>query len=266
MTATEYPKFQLRLPMSPSRLNSWEACPKKVYYEGLGYPTVETDSRAAQMGTLVHDVVGEFFMNISDLPENDEIEGLALDIFDEKWRSSPVRGFEDKATTCVDNFIRKEKERRQLEEKYYKPTHIEYEFESFPFHGTIDWYNANNGIIRDWKTNADPGFSDDMLRQGMVYKNLVRNNGLKVNMVIFEMLINGTSQVMPLKDNKWLKDQLVNMRNDIQKGLFIKKPKMKKNRYFCDNYCGYRVRCDQEDRDKTLGQMLYKSDFYNYRK
>lgn len=256
--------FELRipLPLSPSRVNEWALCPRKFFYHVRGYPTVYTDIRHAELGTMVHEVAEEYFMECSSLPEDDEIEGLTMDIFDEKWRSRPVYNLEDKAATCIANFIKKEKERSRLESDSYKPTHIEYDFTGWPFHGIVDWYNEENGIIRDWKTNTSPDFTDDMLRQGLIYKNIVKANGLKANMVIFEMLFTGTSQIMPLVKNKWLSEQLVDMKANIQKMRFIKKPKLKKNTYFCSNFCAWRVRCDTDEKAKNIGRIMYKEDSY----
>lgn len=252
-------EIKIPLPLSPSRLNEWSTCPRKFFYHVRKYPTIHTDMRHAELGTMIHEVAADYFMECSNLPKDDEIEGLIMDIFDEKWRSKPVYNLEEKAAKCIDNLIKKEKERVRLESDSYKPTHIEYDFTAWPFHGIIDWYNADTGIIRDWKTNTSPDFSDDMLRQGLIYKNIIKHNGLKANMVIFEMLVTGTSQIMPLVKNKWLADQLIDMRDNVQKMSFIKKPKQKNNTFFCNNFCAWRVRCDTDENQGKLGKIMYKS-------
>jgi CRISPR/Cas system-associated exonuclease Cas4 (RecB family) len=243
--------MELRLPLSPSRINTFCKCPKHFWFEAMEYHGEKGDERHSNAGTLVHKVIEKYFEVCSDIPKKNEISYLINSIFEEEWQKSPIPGLEDKVKTCIKNFIKSEQTRVIIERENYKPTHFEVDFESFPLHGYADWYNANSGIVRDWKTNASMDLSDDMMRQGLVYKYVLEQNGYKVNMVIFELLYTNTQQILPIINDDWLFKFLKDLRKSVDTNFFPKKPG--KNKENC-KFCPYKMPCEMEE--KHLWELL----------
>ncbi|MEE9215641.1 MAG: PD-(D/E)XK nuclease family protein [Thermodesulfobacteriota bacterium] len=232
--------IQIKFPLSPSRMNLFFPCPRKFYYNELHLRKIEEKWKARARGIMVHKVIAEYFRLVRSDPSKMEIRNLIFEIFDEKWAFKQIYGEEDYIKQCLNNFSDMDASRVRVDGSDYLPTFVEQEFVTDEYHGFIDWYNKETGVIRDWKTSKSPYMNQDMQRQGAIYKTILEANNYPVNTVIFEMLYPGKSKILPIQEENYLENELTKITTAAGLGNFRKVPTG-----LCA-YCPYQLRCEAE--------------------
>ena len=234
--------IQIYYPLSPSRMNLFWPCPRKLYYNELGLPKIDEKWKAKARGKFVHRIIAEYFGLVKDDPTKMEIRNLIFEIFEQKWAFKQIYGEEDYIKQCLDNFCKMEATRLRVEGPHYLPTFIEQEFTTDVYHGLVDWYNKDTGVIRDWKTSKSPYMTQKMQRQGAIYKFLLEIYDYPVNVVVFEMLYAGKSKILPVQEEDYLENELTKLTTAAGLGKFYKV-----QTGLCP-YCPFQLRCEAEPR------------------
>lgn len=231
------------LPLSPSTINMFFKCPKSFWYKVLKFPRLKTDTSAADVGTLIHKTAEEYFRTIYATNKKllpSRVGFYITEIFEALWKKAPVEEQEEKARQCLDNFIYFE-QRRFSKEKRTKNILLEKYYRHDYFHGYIDWFDADTGIVRDWKTSKSPKLTEEMYIQGLIYKAMLEQEGFKVNQVIFEMLFTGKSLALPRVGDNWLYNKIKELLESVKLGKYPKRTS-----WLCD-WCSWQIRCFGED-------------------
>jgi len=224
--------------ISPSSINLFFQCPYRWYLTNLGLEGMVIDDSHLRFGKMIHHMIQQFYLRISDEPTEEEIERLAWNIFYECYDDTlpQKRGL---GKRIISNFIKFEKNRLR-EWKVYKPTLVERRFNLNEYLvGVIDFYC--DGIIIDWKTGQYNYMNNDIMRQGGVYKYLLKKAGYRVNKVLFVYLRDNRVVEVPHVTDGWIEQEIRNMESMIKNKHFPKKSGV-----HC-KYCEYRLRCEFDD-------------------
>ena len=231
--------------VSPSRLNKYETCPALLKYDtllGKGEitSTIFTNREAADNGIKFHEqFISEYFRIIPEVPTELEIKTTSAKVFDQYYGSNA----DSNDMTLLTNFIKFEIDRSRTW-KTYSPTFIEKELFSDLFRGRIDFYGDNT--ILDWKTGFVNQVSNDMLRQGTIYKHLCESNNFPVKKMLFVALSFGRVLELPRTTLGWVEGQRTDYITSQKIDRFPAKPNST-----CPN-CPHLLRCYSEGRSLWL--------------
>lgn len=159
--------------ISPSALYLWKQCPFKFYLHYRRYPKLPAhpDYRdVLDFGSIVHEVIAEYYRNIPKSITPDGAKTLLAEIFNKKWPSN-LAHLRTRAEDQLLNFLRFEK-RRLSWGINPRPIAVEEEFRKPPLHGIVDaLFKAPNGelIVVDWKTGRGVRLTPEIVFQMNVY-------------------------------------------------------------------------------------------------
>ena len=231
--------------ISPSDINAFFFCPAKWYFANIAkIPAMEIPKPEMEFGSLVHDLIAEYYNTINGEP-NDEFEIYDTLMKTFKRGIKAIKGYslnevKDMLNVVAKNFYRFELERLG-KWKQYRPTIVEKFLFASPFLGKVDAFWAEDGIIVDWKTGKYRYGNSDLAIQGTIYYNILTRNGYKVNKILFVYLKNyKVLEVEPiaLRD---IEAKINEMLDTIRKGIF-----RKRNDRACAK-CEYQLACQFSD-------------------
>lgn len=192
--------------LSPSEVNTFYECRRKWFFRKSGRTGIVVDTEAMEFGRLVHDIISNYFVRISPNPTATEIEETLETLFKEQQDLVPRR-YRRKYFEILGNLKDFEVQRLRTW-KQFKPDLVEVKVEAKPFKdlpklvGVVDFYDATDGVLLDWKTGASD--EDSYLRQASIYKLMLREKGYPVNRVLFLSLSTGRALTIPNVTEGWV--------------------------------------------------------------
>jgi len=232
------------LRITPSDINSFFFCPAKWYFSVIAQvPAMVIPKPEADFGTLVHNIIADYYQNVPDNPDEAVIFETISRVF--KNNIVPVEGYtmekvKELLRRVAQNFYRFELERLG-KWKSYKPLLVEKLLEYKPFVGKVDAFWDKDGVVVDWKTGSYSIFNEALAVQGTIYKFILEGNGYKVNKILFVYLKNyKVLELQPATLNE-IEAKIQNMIEQIRKGVFTKR-----NDRACAR-CEYQLSCRFDD-------------------
>ena len=229
---------------SPSQINMGTSCPFRWNCYVRRLPTIKTETIYANVGTVIHQSIADYFDVINPEPNPGTIQGTFEQILERNWKSSGVKGLVSRKKRCLTNFIKFEKKRIKTW-KQYKPTLTEGKLKAringITYTTIVDAYWSEDATIIDWKSGSVNRIGSSEKIQGQVMKMVVEAYGHPVERVIFVSLGLGLELEMPKTTVGFVEDTVHRLKEyDKLQDFPIRRSK---NCFFC----GYQLRCGLKD-------------------
>ena len=221
---SEFKKWLRRGLVSPSDMNSFlpnSGCPLKWSYRKENRPGIMMDKLAMFLGSNIHNMIKKYFECVSDKPSEAEVKSIAKSVYEEDFNKRMLGSVKKKAEICWRNFVTFELDRLKTW-KIYKPTLVEEKLSGEGFIGIVDFHSDHLMITIDWKTGNLNQLWNNELRQGKVYKTLLRSNRHRVKTVLFVALYTGRVLEMPMVTADWIDGERSKMVKMVEEGRFPK--------------------------------------------
>jgi len=242
-------------PISQSQMNLNESCPHAWYYYRIHAPSIVRDTSYADLGTVLHKSIAEYYGIIHDNPHEGEIEGTYKQVLDRHWtqHESNLKALVSRKDKCVANFLNFEKTRMKSGGNY-KPTLVEGNITGIinriEYRSIVDAYWIDSGTAVDWKTGNKVILEAPDYIQGQVTIMILRSFGYPVNRFLFVSLLAGTVLELPKVEDAFVEVRAMKMIDHWNKGEFPKN----KNPQSCQ-WCNWILRCDMEDKGYCVWQL-----------
>ena len=230
---------------SPSQINMGKDCPFRWNSYIQRRPTVKTETIYADVGTIIHRSIADYYEAINPNPNPGTIEGTFEQILDRNWKSAGIKGLVSRKTKCFTNFVKFERKRARLW-KQYKPTLTEGKLKAringITYTTIVDAYWEEDKTVIDWKSGNVNRIGSSEKIQGQVMKMVLEAYGKPVDRVIFVALRLGLELEMPKTTIGFIEDTIQRLKEYDKLQDF---PKRKSKNCF---FCGYQLRCGLGDR------------------
>lgn len=225
---------------SPSQINMGTECPFRWNSYIRRQPTIKTETIYADVGTIIHQSIADYYEVISPRPQSGTIEGTFEQILDRNWKTSGIKGLVSRKKKCLDNFLKFEKKRLRTW-KQYKPSLTEGKLKAringITYTTIVDAYWEEDATIIDWKTGNVNKIGTSEKIQGQVMKMAIEAYGKPVERVIFVALRLGLELEMPKMTTGFVEGAVQRL---IEYDRMQDFPKRKsRNCWFCQ----YQLRC-----------------------
>lgn len=221
---SELKKWLDRGLVSPSDLNDFlpdGGCPLRWRSKKEGRVGIEVDRGGLLLGSNIHLMIKLYFQRVSDKPTAAEVKSIAESVYEEGFNKRELGSMKKKVEICWDNFVSFELDRLKTW-KVYKPTLVEEKMSDEQYVGIIDFHSDPHMTTIDWKSGNLNQLWDNELRQGNVYKNLLKSNEHRTGRVLFVALYTGRVLEMPMVTTGWIDTERDKMLRMVRQGRFPK--------------------------------------------
>ena len=201
--------------LSPNSVNMFTLCKKKFYFhikekEGK-VVALPITSDSMEKGTEFHAFIKEYFKN--KVEKITDIRRVVNDVAARFFAPNQNR-------KLIENFIAYEEERFRKWKKY-EPTFVEKELEGSVFHGVIDFYSEDEGVVLDWKTGVEE-MKKSYVVQMNIYKKILEENGYHPKTMRLVFLETKRELQVPLMPDAWLKKVVDEIEESVKTGFYPK--------------------------------------------
>jgi len=221
---SELKKWLDRGLVSPSDMNSFlpdSGCPLRWRYRKEKRPGIAVDGLALLLGSNIHNMIKQYFERISDKPTAAEVKSIAKSVYEEGFNKRELGSVKKKAEICWGNFVSFELDRLKTW-RVYKPTLVEKKLTDEQYVGIVDFHSDPYMTTIDWKSGNLNQLWDNELRQGKVYKILLRSNKHRTKRVLFVALYTGRVLEMPMVTADWIDGERTKMLEMVEQRMFPK--------------------------------------------